>query len=79
MIRIMLIILLLVALAQPAPSHAFGILRWAWDGLSNQLGLDRGPVPKVIPRICHPAYDPRSNRDPLNARIPPFYIQAEGF
>lgn len=79
MIRNLLIIIVIVILAQPVPSHAFGILRWAWDGLSNQLGLDRGPVPKIIPKIHHPKYDPRNNRDPLNARIPPFYIQAEGF
>lgn len=77
--RKMIIVLAILAAMQPMPADAFGLLQWAWDGISNQLGFDRGPIPKIIPKICHPNYDPRNNRDPLTARMPPFYIQAEGF
>ena len=77
--RYLLVALLALSLLLPTTSHAFGLLRWAWDGISNQLGLDRGPIPKVIPKICNPACDPRDNRNPLTQRIPFYYIQAEGF
>jgi hypothetical protein len=79
MIRNIFILLVILCLCSPAAAHSFWVLRWGFDGIRNQLGLDRGPVPKVIPKVCHPHYDPRDNRNPLNERIPPFYIQAEGF
>lgn len=77
--RNLFIALLIISLFVPTTSHAFGVLRWAWDGISNQLGLDRGPIPKVIPKFCDPRYDPRDNRNPLTQRVPFFYIQADGF
>lgn len=79
MIRNIVIVLALICLFNPSAAHSFGVLRWGWDGIRNQLGLDRGPIPKVLPKICYPGFDPRDNRNPLNARIPPYYIQAEGF
>lgn len=42
---------LVLTLACPAASHGFGLLRWTCDAIANQLGLDRGPFPKVISRL----------------------------
>jgi hypothetical protein len=78
----MKILALLIAslIAFPGTSHAFGLMRWAFDAVANQLGLDRGPIPKVIPN--NPPSDVPNKHgqnvpnDPNTKRI---YIQAEGF
>ncbi len=74
-------IVLLAALVfgLPTVSHGFGLLRYIFDGVSNQLGLDRGPIPKVVPKT--PAYPPLPGP---GMPVPPpgapkTYIQAEGF
>lgn len=78
----MRIIALLVAvlIVFPGTSHAFGLLRWAFDAVANQLGLDRGPIPKVIPQ--NPPPDVATGKVP-NVQPHPdarkIYIQAEGF
>jgi len=74
-----LIIAVVFALAMPPSAHALGVFRWAWDAVANQLGLDRGPVPKVYPRPYPPQPDPRDQHKATRARYPWFYIQAEGF
>jgi len=80
-IRILaLVVLTLILMASPATSHAFGLMRWMFDGVANQLGLDRGPIPKVVPN--NPPSDVPS-RHGLNVPHDPnakkIYIQAEGF
>jgi hypothetical protein len=72
-----LIGILVVMLGFPAASHAFGLLRYVFDGIANQLGLDRGPIPKAISKVppANPS-GPAEGRSPGAHRI---YIQAEGF
>ncbi|MBI5250784.1 MAG: hypothetical protein HY912_14935 [Desulfomonile tiedjei] len=73
-----LIVILILGLSYPAASHAFGILRYTFDAIANQLGLDRGPVPKVMPKLPPPGAAPhgQANPHPDANRI---YIQADGF
>lgn len=75
-----LILVLAVMLAFPPVSHGFGLLRYIYDGLANQFGLDRGPIPKILPKTPPPGHQP-SHADtvrehPDTHRI---HIQAEGF
>ncbi|MBM4327539.1 MAG: hypothetical protein FJ118_10295 [Deltaproteobacteria bacterium] len=77
--RFILILLALMILASPPPSNAFPVLKWAWDGVANAFGLDRGPVPKVVPKR-HPAdCDEYTKKIPKHTYRPNFHIQAEGF
>ncbi len=74
-----LIGILAVMLSFPASSHALGLLRYVFDAVANQLGLDRGPIPKALPQMpppgCAPS-TPATSKHPDAHRI---YIQAEGF
>lgn len=71
--------ILIVTLSFPASSHAFGLLRYVFDAISNQFGLDRGPIPKALPKVppvgCGPS-GPAGSAQPDARRV---YIQAEGF
>jgi len=69
---------MILGLCYPAASHAFGILRYTFDAIANQFGLDRGPVPKVMPKTPPPYVGPHGpvNPHPDANRI---YIQADGF
>ncbi len=75
-----LALVIAILISVPGTSHAFGIMRWTFDAIANQLGLDRGPIPKVVPN--NPPSDVPSRHginlpnDPNAKRI---YIQAEGF
>jgi hypothetical protein len=74
-----LIGVLIVMLACPPVSHGFGLMRWMFDAVANQLGLDRGPIPKVLPQAPNPSCPPNqvaSDRPPESPRL---HIQAEGF
>jgi len=76
------IVALIVAslIAVPHTSHAFGLMRYAFDMVANQLGLDRGPIPKVIPN--NPPPDVATRKAPVVPQHPEakrIYIQAEGF
>jgi hypothetical protein len=71
---------LVMTMACPAVSHGFGLLRYTCDLIANQLGVDRGPIPKAFSK-----YQPPSNgfsacaarlRQPDASRL---HIQAEGF
>jgi hypothetical protein len=75
--RIIMAFLILI-IACPTVSHGFGLLRYVFDGISNQLGLDRGPIPKVVPgaRADFDPTKPPPLRHPDAHRI---HIQAEGF
>jgi hypothetical protein len=74
------IAVVILAVICPPVSHGFGLLRFTFDALANQLGLDRGPIPKVAPRPESFPPDPRCqtapNPHPVAQQI---YIQAEGF
>ncbi len=75
----LIVMALMICLMVPAQSHAFGILRYLYDAVSNQLGLDRGPIPKVVPNTPNPHLWPKGlpiNQHPDTGRI---HIQAEGF
>ena len=50
MLAKVLIGVLVCSLLCPSMSHAFGLLRYTFDAIANQLGLDRGPIPKTLPR-----------------------------
>jgi hypothetical protein len=73
----LIVIAIVVSLMAPAQSHAFGLLRYIFDGVSNQLGLDRGPIPKVVP----PPPTEQIKGLPLNQHPDAhrINIQAEGF
>lgn len=73
------IILILILMAAPVDSHAFGLFKWTWDAVANQLGLDRGPIPKVAPKPYLQSCDGSNNPLPKNQPRPFYYIQADGF
>jgi hypothetical protein len=74
-----LIVVLVLCLVCPSASNAFGLLRYTFDAIANQLGLDRGPIPKAPPKTPPTGFHPQGpapNAHPDANRI---YIQAEGF
>jgi hypothetical protein len=74
-----LIGILAVMLSFPASSHALGLLRYVFDAVANQLGLDRGPIPKAFPQMPPPGYGPSAPAVTKNPDAHRVYIQAEGF
>ncbi|MBI4964681.1 MAG: hypothetical protein HY913_15485 [Desulfomonile tiedjei] len=77
--RTILVVIVMVTMAYPASAHGFGLLRYFFDGVANQLGLDRGPIPKAIPTRPYQGLDPRGyapEKHPDSAKI---HVQAEGF
>jgi hypothetical protein len=79
MVFSVLIGVLVFSLVCPSTSNAFGLLRYTFDAIANQLGLDRGPIPKVPPKTPPTGSYPQGpppNAHPDANRI---YIQAEGF
>jgi hypothetical protein len=78
-IRIVILVLVLVA-ACPPVSHGFGVLRWACDAISNTLGFDRGPVPKVVALTpCQPAGPAPNHSRNLHPDMQRIYLQASGW
>jgi hypothetical protein len=77
----LIIALMSLMIAVPNVSFGFGIFQYTFDGIKNQLGLDRGPVSKVLPE-ANP-YDPYGRPNPLVGKLHPdrnrIVIQAEGF
>jgi hypothetical protein len=75
------IVLLVTFLMMSVPTHsnAFAILRYTFDAIANQFGLDRGPIPKEIPK--NPAYGiyPNKMGAPMRSDLNRTHIQAEGF
>lgn len=76
-----IVVIMVVMFAVPNVSFGFGLFQYAFDGIKNQLGLDRGPVSKVIPE--ENPNDPYCRPNPLSGKIHPDHnrmvIQAEGF
>ena len=78
--RNILILIIVIVVMLPGVSHAFGLLKYFWDGMRNQFGLDRGPIPKVSCMRpngpCQPNY---LERIPRHTYAPALYLQANGF
>lgn len=74
-----LIGILVLMMAIPAVSHGFGLFRYVFDAVYNQLGLDRGPIPKVQTRPVPPGDHPGNPPGAQHTPYPRFHIQAEGF
>jgi hypothetical protein len=74
-----LIAILAISMLCPSFSHGFGLLRYAFDAISNQLGLDRGPIPKVTPTPKYPVCGPNGQPIAKHAGAGRIHIQAEGF
>lgn len=72
----LIIMAIVLSLMCPATSNAFAILKYVFDGVANQLGLDRGPVPKSLPKASP---DPRGGSLAKRPDSSHIYIQAEGF
>jgi hypothetical protein len=73
---------LLATLFCPPVSHGFGLLRYIFDGLSNQFGFDRGPIPKTVDQYPHANFNPQAPYQPGQKPHPDahrIHIQAEGF
>jgi hypothetical protein len=79
MFRIILILVVILSVSAPQTSHAFGLLKYLGDMVSNQLGLDRGPIPKVIPKCRGEECDEYRSNIPKHVYTPSFHLQAEGF
>jgi hypothetical protein len=75
----LLIVIVILGMLFPGVSHGFGILRFVCDGIANQLGLNRGPIPKVIQRPQPPGVDSHQATLPKHPDAYRVYIQAEGF
>lgn len=74
-----IVIVVVVTMALPPVSHGFGLMRYVFDAVSNQLGLDRGPIPKVLPNPAQPAPAPGAPPQGRHADTTRYHIQAEGF
>ncbi len=72
-------LLVIALLTVPTGAHAFGICKYVWDAISNQLGFDRGPIPKVMPRYGPHKPDPYLDQIPKHVYFPAFHLQADGF
>ncbi len=74
-----LIGILILMMIYPATSHGFGLFRYIFDAVYNQLGLDRGSIPKAAPQPPKPGTLP--DKYPLEKHDPDakIHIQAEGF
>lgn len=74
------IMIVWLSLLFPGFSYGFGILRYVSDGIANQLGLDRGPIPKVIQTPRPPAFpSPHQVTGPKHPESSRIYLQAEGW
>jgi hypothetical protein len=79
MIRYLLICIICMALISPSSADAFGIMKYVWDAVNNQLGLDRGEIPKVKQRCRFADNKQYEKRIPRHTYRPVFHLQAEGF
>ena len=79
MIRFLSICIISIALVSPSSADAFGLMKYVWDGINNQLGLDRGEIPKVKKRCRFADNKQYEKRIPRHTYRPVFHLQAEGF
>lgn len=66
-------------MAYPASAHGFALVRYIFDGVANQLGLDRGPIPKAIPTRPYKGLDPIAYAPEKQPDAFRMHIQADGF
>jgi len=76
---IVILLAIFVITTVPATSHAFGLFKYLWDAVANQLGLDRGPIPKTFPKSPQQRCDAYGNPIPDHVYAPTFHLQADGF
>jgi hypothetical protein len=74
-----LIAVLIASMAFPSFSYGFGLLQYLFDAVSNQLGLDRGPIPKTGPRGTMADFGSAQRPAPNHPDAHRIHIQAEGF
>ena len=79
MARFILIYFIIIAILVPSSADAFGLMKYIWDGINNQLGLDRGEIPKVKQRCRFADNKQYEKRIPRHTYRPVFHLQAEGF
>jgi hypothetical protein len=71
--------IMITLISLPATGHALGLMKYFWDGVSNQLGLDRGPIMKSAPK-CRPQFGKSyQRRIPRHVYFPTINMQAGGF
>ena len=70
---------LIFSMICPPVSHGFGLLRYTFDAIRNQLGLDRGPIPKTMQYTYSAPFDPQCPPTANHPDAHRIYIQAEGF
>ena len=77
--KILIGVLALMMVAPQVSYAGSGFFRYVFDAIFNQLGLDRGPVPKVMNKV--PSAGPFSDEPPQEAHrgTHRVHIQAEGF
>ena len=73
------IAVLIFSMFCPPVSHGFGLLRYTFDAIRNQLGLDRGPIPKTMQHTYGACFDPQCPPPTNHPDAHRIYIQAEGF
>ena len=73
------IIILSLCMACPVSAHGFTLVRYIFDGVANQLGLDRGPIPKAIPTRPYKGLNPHVYAPEKRPDAYRMYIQADGF
>lgn len=76
---IMILLAVFIVTSLPAPSHAIGLFKYLFDAVTNQLGLDRGPIPKTLPKYPPHRRDAYGNPIPDHASPRGLHLQAEGF
>ncbi len=70
---------LVISMICPPVSHGFGLLRYTFDAIRNQLGFDRGPIPKTMQHTYNANLDPKCAPNVNHPDAHRIYIQAEGF
>jgi hypothetical protein len=76
---ILILLAVFIVTSLPTTSHAIGLFKYLWDAVANQLGLDRGPIPKTFPKFPQQRFDAYGNPVPDHVYVPGFHLQAEGF
>jgi hypothetical protein len=77
--KAIVIIILSLSIACPASAHGFALVRYIFNGVANQLGLDRGPIPKAIPTRPYMGLNPHGYAPEKYPDAYRFHIQADGF
>ncbi len=75
----LVVAVMVLSIICPPLSHGFGLLRYTFDAIRNQLGLDRGPIPKAMQHTYNECLDQQCPTPSNNPDMRRIYIQAEGF